>query len=496
MKPKAKRVKTVKAEERALDPENFTSAEYKALTGLFAPPTLSKVTVNEQTALGISSLWCGIRVISQDVGSLEPILYRETGDQREPFKDDPRYRLLLEEPNPEMTRPVFFETIMAHALLGNGYAEVERNNAGEPIALWPVHPCNVNVARDNSGGIVYEIYTPSGNAAIPAADMIHIPGLSPDGSVGYKLLEVARETLGFGIATQRYGSAFFGNSARPSGVLTVQGDLTDPTRVENLRKSWGQNHTGVDNVGRPAILATGDTFTPFPLTNEQSQYSELLKYFTYQVAQLLCIPPSKLFDLQKATWGNLETLNQDYLTSCLRPWLLKIEAELLRKLFRVDERRDLFIEFDTVQLLRADITSRFNAYKIAIDSKFLTVDECRARENLPPTKDQAPAPTDTTTTNNQPANDQAAAVDTSIPVTAAPVADSGLNGAQVASLLAIVDKVATKQYPPLAAIALIKASFPLMSESEVTAIVNSVAAFDAPTPAPTPAPIQGGINGN
>lgn len=440
-----------------------------ARIGLVDTPTLAGVTVNDTTALGISALWCGIRVISQDIGSLEPILYREgPSGTRDIAADHPVYKLLAEEPNPEMTRPVFFETLQAHALLGNAFAEIERNGAGEPVALWPIHPGNVQVGRDDAGRLSYKVTVQAGEVYLSPDDVLHVPGLSPDGSVGYKLLNIARETLGFAIGTTRFGASFMGNAARPSGMLQTQGQLNETAR-ENLRRSWGQLHSGTDNTGKVAILEEGMTFTPFQLTNEQSQYTQILSFLIYEVARFLNCPPSKLHDLQKATWGNLETLNQDYLTTTLRPWLVKWEKEIERKLLNPDEREELYVEFDTTNLLRADIGTRYSAYATALSNKFLTVDEVRARENLPPlaapTTDQDTMTTDTGE---------------------GAVQDTALNGAQITSLLLVTDKVALKQYPPEAAVKIIEAAFPAMDRGMIAEFVNSLSEFVPTTPTPIP----------
>jgi HK97 family phage portal protein len=362
----------------------ITYDQLAKLGGFIESPTRSGVSVTEETALGISALWCGIKVISQDVGSLEPVLYREVGQQREIATSNPIHALLTESPNLEQTRPVFFETLQSHALLfGNAFAEIERTNAGEPVALWPIHPGNVKVGRTEKGELAYEVTTAQGSVVLSSYDVLHVPGLSADGSVGYKLLQVARETLGFGIAAQRYGSSFFGNAARPSGVLQTQGQLNETAR-DNLRKSWNQLHQGTDNVGKVAILEEGLVFTPFQLTNEQSQYKDILNWFVYEVARFLNCPPSKLHSLEKATWGNLETLNTDYLTTTLRPWLIKWEKELEKKLLSEIDKPTHYVEFDTTLLLRADISTRYSAYATALTNGFLTVDEVRAKENLPP----------------------------------------------------------------------------------------------------------------
>ena len=153
---------------------------------------------------------------------------------------------------------------------------------------------------------------------------------------------------------------------------------------ENLRKSWSQLHGGTDQAGKVALLENGVVFSAMQQNNEHGQYKDILSWYVSEVARLLVISPTKLFDLSRATWANLETLNQDHLNTCLRPWLEKIEAEIERKLLSSDERDSVYVEFDTTSLLRADIAARYSAYAVALSNKFMSVNEVRARENLPP----------------------------------------------------------------------------------------------------------------
>ncbi|MBX9677418.1 MAG: phage portal protein [Gemmataceae bacterium] len=387
--------------------------------GLVPLPTSSGVTVDERTALGLPPLWAGIRIISADVGSLEPVLYREQANgQREPAVNHPVYRLLCDEPNPEQTRPVVFETLMFFALLhGAAFAEIVRDGAGRPQALWPIHPRNVRIGRDANGELVYQVTITLADGmpgeagrqiTLSKEDILCVPGLSADGTgVAYSLLRIARETLGFGVATQRYGAGFFANAARPGGVLEAQGQLNDNAK-ENLRRSWQSLHSGTDNVGKVAILEEGLKFTPFTFSNEQNQYKDVLDWYGYQVAQLLCIPPTKIGVLGRATWSNIDALSQDYLTTTLRPWLEKFEAEFEKKLLTPTERNQgYYVEYDTTALLRADISSRSAFYSSAINTGWMTTNEVRARENLPPVEGgdvlRVPLNTGPMTSNPEPA---------------------------------------------------------------------------------------------
>ena len=365
--------------------------------GLIQQPGYSGMVVTEQTSLGLSALWCGLKVISEAVGSLPPTLYKKQGTQLEKAENHPLYQLLYSEPNVEVTRPVLWETAQYHALLyGNAYLEIERDNAGRPIALWNIHPLYVQVARDtDTGKLVYRVTNnvaggppgqPGSVSILQAENVLHVPGLSANGSVGWSLLQTARDTLGFGLAAQRFGCSLFRNAGRPAGVIDVPPSVKlSEDGEQNLRRSFTHDNGG-ENVGSVAVMQQGFKFTPINLsTNEQLQYKELLQFFVYEVARLLNCPASKLQSLEKASWGNLETLNRDFLDTTLRPWLEKWEAELEKKLLMPSEKNKFFIEFDTAELLRADKLTRYQTYSTALaGAPFRTINEVRADENLPP----------------------------------------------------------------------------------------------------------------
>ena len=363
--------------------------------GLIQPPTYSGMPVTELTALGVPALLCGIKAISEAVGSLPPVLYRETPAGRDRANTHPLAKLLDQEPNPETTHPVLWETAQSHALLfGNAYLEIVRDGAGRPVELWNLHPKCVTVGRDSSSGKLLYRYTntamggppgPIGNVTIlPAEDVLHVPGLSPDGSVGYQLLTVARETIGFSLATQRFGSSLFRNLGRPGGVIDVPPNVSlNEDGRENLKRSFRQE-TGGENVGSIVLMEQGIKFSPISLaTNEQLQYKETVQFLIYEIARLLNIPPSKLWSLEKATWANLGELNRDFLITTLRPWLVKWEAEICKKLLLPNEKGSYYVEWDCTELLRTDQATRFANYSLAI-GKWMTVNEVRAAENLPP----------------------------------------------------------------------------------------------------------------
>ena len=87
-------------------------------------------SVNERTAMQMTAVYSCVRILAEAVAGLPIHLYRYNEDGgKEKAVDHPLYRLLHDEPNPEMSSFVFRETLMTHLLLwGNAYEQIIRND--------------------------------------------------------------------------------------------------------------------------------------------------------------------------------------------------------------------------------------------------------------------------------------------------------------------------------------------------------------------------------
>ena len=171
--------------------------------------------VNERSAMQTSAVYACVRVISESVASLPLHLYRYNDEGgKEKAIDHPLYHLLHDEPNTEMTAYSFFEVALTHLLLwGNSYSQIIRNGKGEVVGLYPLMPDRMTVDRDEKGRLYYEYQVSSDDAptnkgstvTLQPEDVLHVPGLSFDGLVGYSPIAMAKNSIGLGIAAEEYG---------------------------------------------------------------------------------------------------------------------------------------------------------------------------------------------------------------------------------------------------------------------------------------------------
>lgn len=359
------------------------------LAALGVQATASGVHVTPESAMRLSAVSACVRLISESIASLPLHVYRRL-DERKRVKviDVPAHRLLHDEPNPLMTSFTMRETMSAQLLLwGKALAVVIRNQASEPVEILPVHPSRVQIRRSDLIGLVYDVRLPNERTiTVGQADMIHVPGLSFDGIESLSPIRYAAQSIGLGIAAEQYGAAFFGNGSTPSGYLTMAERLS-PEQVTTLRNSWYASYGGVANSNKTAVLFGGAKFERISIPPSEAQFVEARKFQVAEIARWYRVPPHMIGDLEKATFSNIEHQALEFVTHTLRPWLVRWEQELNRKLFPTSTAgvpSDLYVEFNVDGLLRGDIKSRSDYYIRGRQWGWLSANDIRALENMDP----------------------------------------------------------------------------------------------------------------
>lgn len=342
----------------------------------------SGMRVSEKTAVHNTAVYACVRILAETVASLPLIVYERTenGEKRR-ATEHPLYALLHDAPNPYMTSFAWRELLQAHlATWGNAYADIEWGQGGNALSIWPLRPDRMRDIKQKHGKRVYVYRTPDGtDTELPAKRVLHIAGMSPDGMRGYSPITLGAEAIGLSSAAEQYGARFFGNGARPTGVLQHPGKLSDQART-NLRDSWNAAHQGLSNAHRVAILEEGLQYQQIGIPPEAAQFLQTRKFQLGEIARLYRIPPHMLGDLDRSTWANIEHQAIDFVVHTVRPWLVRWEQTLNRQL--LDNSRRFFAEFLVDGLLRGDIGSRYSAYATARQWGWLSTNDIRRLENM------------------------------------------------------------------------------------------------------------------
>lgn len=344
-------------------------------------------SVTPSTAVQVSAVYACVRVIAETIASLPLHVYEttETGSRKAP--EHPLYRLLHDEPNAEMTSFVWRETMLSHLLLwGNAYCQIIRTGRNKIDSIYPLIPDQMEVDRDSRGSLTYTYTTSEGKTyPLKPEDVLHIPGLGFDGVVGYSPIALEKSAIGLGIAAEEYGSKFFSNGARPSGILVHPNTVKDPSA---LRASWNAAFTGSANAGKVAVLEENMHFEPLTMPNNEAQFLETRKFQVNEICRIFRVPPHMIGDLDRATFSNIEHQSISFAVHTIRPWLVRIEQAMNRALFADSEKGRFYVQFNLDGLMRGDYKSRMEGYAIARQNGWMSANDIRELENLNPLSDE------------------------------------------------------------------------------------------------------------
>jgi len=341
-----------------------------------SPVSKSTTVITHDNALTVSTFWACVRLVSDTIASLPFHVMREqTNGDKVRERDHPVDFVIGHRPNRETTAFDFWQTIVAHVLIwGNAYAEIERNTSGTVLALWILPPDRIQVMRSERGEVVYDFN--NGEATLPAHKVLHIKGLGFDGLVGYSVVAYMRQQLGLAMATEEFGSNFFGNGAHPSAIVSTDEALNDDT-VDRMQQSY-RDQLSRGNWLKPIIMHSGLKWQATGTPPEDAQFLETRKFQAEEIARAFRCPPHKVGLLDKATFNNIEHQSIEFVTDTLRPWIVKIEQEVDVKLMpRSLKSRGLFSRINTNALLKGDMKAQQEAFSIGVRGGWLSPNDVR-----------------------------------------------------------------------------------------------------------------------
>ena len=344
--------------------------------------------VTQYTSMQMTAVYACVRILAETIADLPLHVYKYNDGGKELDYKHPLYKLLHDEPNPEMTSFIWRETMMTHLMLwGNAYSQIIRNGKGEIIGLYPLMPDRMKVDRDDAGKLYYEYRVTDDDGKkvnknpvkLSPHDVLHIPGLGFDGLVGYSPIAMAKNAIGMSIAAEEYGAKFFSNNATPGGILEFPGVIKDH---EKVRESWRQGFGGSNNAQNIAILEQGMKFTPITISPEQAQFLETRKFQIDEIARLFRIPPHMIGDLEKSSFSNIEQQSLEFVKYTLSPWVSRWEQSMCRSLLKPEEKGEYFIKFNVDGLLRGDYKSRMDGYAVGRQNGWMSANDIRELENM------------------------------------------------------------------------------------------------------------------
>jgi HK97 family phage portal protein len=181
-------------------------------------------------------------------------------------------------------------------------------------------------------------------------------------------VQIAREALGLSVALEEYGARYFSNGANPSGIVEVQGKLSDQA-FEAFKKDFREKYAGVANTSKVLFLEQGSKYQKISNTPEESQALDSRRHQVVEIARFFGnVPLHKILDLSRSTNNNIEHQAIEAVQDCLTPYMVQIEQEISRSLLLPRERTRYFAKFSVAGLLRGDMVARKDFYNTMLQN--------------------------------------------------------------------------------------------------------------------------------
>lgn len=205
------------------NPQTGISAEMAEADGLFRSGTY----VSPETSLKLAAVYSCITVLASNIAQMPLHVMRKTDKGVDIARDHPAFYLVHDEPNTWQTSYKWRELTQRHILgWGNGFTRVMRSRRGEVLSLEACMPWETTLI--NTGGrYTYGVYNEQGNFAVSMDDMIHIQAIGNNQKMGLSPILQHADTIGIGMSGQQYTASFFAGNARPTGIVSVKGELQE-----------------------------------------------------------------------------------------------------------------------------------------------------------------------------------------------------------------------------------------------------------------------------
>lgn len=366
--------------ERLFGRKSYNLVDLAKDYGLSAP-VKSGVRVGRIQALQVATMFACLRVLGEGVAQVPFKVMRKQGRDIDAAIDHPTYDVLAHQPNDWMTSFDLRELMVWHAALcGAGHCFINRDARGRVLELLPLPAGQVEPRQDANYGLTYRVHAPSGKVQdFPSTAIWALRGPSWNGFEGLSILKLAREAIGLSIAAEEHHARVHANSAAPSGLYSVEGQLT-PDQYKALRKWLESEYTGLQNMARPMVLDRNAKFTPYAFKGVDIQHLETRNHQIGELCRFFRVLPIMVGYADKAmTFASAEQMFLAHLVHTLIPWYSRIEqsadAWLLTK---ADRRQGYYTKFHERALLRGSMKDEAEYISRLVERGVITRNEARA----------------------------------------------------------------------------------------------------------------------
>lgn len=346
--------------------------------------TVAGVSVNEKTALQVSTVLACVKVIADGCATPDLHVFREKRDgSRELAVNIPEYRLLSRRPNEWQTSFEWRRQMTIHAALtGSALSIKVKGDNGRVRELIPVQPGQWDVRKVSRYEVRYRCWDEFGIIGEFSPDDVFVLNcVQWDWLKSLNAVSLARSAIGLAMATEKSQAAMHENGLRPSGTYSVEGTLSK--EQYNALTQHLKEKSGTSKTGTPLILDRSAKWLNTAITGVDAQHVETRRMQVEEICRAYGVFPIMVGHSDKsATFASSEAFFGAHLIHTLTPWH-KAWTQRFDEML-LDGAGPLFAEFDTRYMRMASMKDRAMYARTMIEMGLLSPNEWRDMEGLDP----------------------------------------------------------------------------------------------------------------
>lgn len=332
------------------------------MTDALLSALLKNETITREKALMLPAVSGAVDLISNCVACMPVKLYKVKKGTVEEVDDDSRVRLLNGDTGDTLDAFQMKKAMVEDYLLGKGgYTYIQRNR-NEVVSLHYVEDKYITILK-NFRPIYKDFQILVEGESHKPYDFVKLLRNTKDGASGVGLTVEVSKALETAYQTLLYQLGLVKNGGNKKGFLKSQ-KVLGQAEIDTLKNAWKRYYANdEENV---VVLNNGLEFQEASNNSVEMQLNESKKTLQNEINNLFHI--SDDFDLT--------------FKEAIYPIIKAYETALNRDLLLEKEKGKYFFEFDVKEIVKANLTDRYNAYKTAKETGFMTLNEIRRQENM------------------------------------------------------------------------------------------------------------------
>lgn len=367
--------------------------------------TSSGISVSSDTALRLATVQKCVRVRAATMASLPCHIMTKQGEMKEKAEDFYLYDKLLNQPNSWMTSALFWSMVEAYVCLRGNFLAYKSGLPGRPIKeLIPINWDKIEKVEQNEDySVTYTIRLKNGELKTLSQDQVmHIRGLlTLDGYTGVNPIQYFRETIGLGLASERFLTKYFGRGLQPGAIVKHPLSLSAQGNA-NLKAVVKEKYEQLKTDQNFMLLDEGMDITFPTIKLVDAQYLEIMKMNESDICGLFRVPLMLIQSGDKTpTYASAEQFMINYSTIGVSPDCRNYEQSIRKDLLSEEEKKKYYAKFEMRGLLRGAFKDQMEGFAVAIDKEIMNPNECRDILDMNPYKGGDVYKTRTSTTKQQ-----------------------------------------------------------------------------------------------